>query len=268
MAELIKTRHNDLVYFTSPRLLSAGGIAHGFFTKKGGFSKGDSAGLSFRFTGDDYDTVKRNYGLAAECFGKAAEDIVFTRQTHTSRVEAVTEKLGFSAFDTEGVDGLVTNVPGIVLAGFYADCQLLLFSDEKAGCIGLCHSGWRGVAGKIAKNTVEKMCSLYGAKPEDILCAVSPSICTACFETDGDVPAIMEEAYGEKVRRHMEQGEKKWHVDLKAITFDLLCDCGLKPENIDISSLCPCCGDAEEFWSHRRQGGKRGVHAGMIVMQK
>ena len=42
------------------------------------------------------------------------------------------------------VDGMVTNVPGVVLTTFYADCVPLYFVDPVRKAIGLSH--WGGEA--------------------------------------------------------------------------------------------------------------------------
>ena len=55
------------------------------------------------------------------------------------------------------MDGMVTNVPGVVLTTFYADCVPLYFVDPVRKAIGLSHSGWRGTVGRIGQITVEKM---------------------------------------------------------------------------------------------------------------
>ena len=59
------------------------------------------------------------------------------------------------------------------------------------------------------------------------------------------------------------EGEK-WRVDLKNITYTMLLRADILPYNIDVSNICPCCGDESQFWSHRRHGEERGVQAGMI----
>ena len=46
--------------------------------------------------------------------------------------------------DYRDVDGLITNVPGLILGTFYADCVPLLFVDPVHHAIGCSHSGWRG----------------------------------------------------------------------------------------------------------------------------
>ena len=43
--------------------------------------------------------------------------------------------------DYTDTDGMITNVPGLVLATFYADCVPLYFADPANHAIGLSHSG-------------------------------------------------------------------------------------------------------------------------------
>lgn len=71
--------------------------------------------------------------------------------------------------DYRDVDGLITNVPGLILGTFYADCVPLLFVDPVHHAIGCSHSGWRGTVGEMGKKTVEAMREAYGSRPEDIL---------------------------------------------------------------------------------------------------
>lgn len=269
MPDLIKTELDSMVYFSSPQLLAHPRVKHAFFTRQGGLSKGGFESLNFRFTGgDDKETVMRNYGVAARVLGGTENDIVRTMQKHTDRIEIVGSRPDSFSFacDGEPVDALITNVPGVILAGFYADCQLVMFYDHKAGVIAVAHSGWRGVQQEIARKTIEKMTAAYGVRPRDLACVVGPSICRSCFETDDDVYEALRAVYGEKIGDFTYREGEKWHIDLKNITYSSLISAGVPPYNIDISTICPCCGDPSLWWSHRRQGEARGVHAGMIAL--
>ena len=57
----------------------------------------------------------------------APGDMTFTHQTHTTNVAVVKEKDRGGRFPE--TDGMVTNVPGICLVTFYADCVPLFFVD-------------------------------------------------------------------------------------------------------------------------------------------
>ena len=68
--------------------------------------------------------------IAVPANGKAVgfccENLVFSDQTHTTNIRVVTEAdrgKGYAAAkDYTDVDGMVTNIPGLTLATFYADC--------------------------------------------------------------------------------------------------------------------------------------------------
>lgn len=241
-------------------------LRHGFFTRLGGVSAGLYESLNFRLnSGDSRENVMKNFDLAAQSLGFDAEQIVHTSQTHSDHIVIVDKTDGFSAAG-EAVDALITATPGILLAGFYADCQMVLLHDHHARVCALVHAGWRGVAGEIVAKTIRQMTERFNVRPSDLTAAIGPSICRNCFETDDDVPEALEKTYGEAVSDYMYRENGKWHVDLRNITYMVLTREGILPMNIDVCNQCTCHGDREQFWSHRRDGDQRGVHAGMIGM--
>lgn len=84
--------------------------------------------------GDDPENVKENFRRFGAAVGFDPKDLVLSLQTHTTNVRLVTEEDRGKGFtrprDYKAVDGLVTNVPGLVLATFYADCVPLYFVDR------------------------------------------------------------------------------------------------------------------------------------------
>lgn len=271
MSELLeKTFENGGRYYVSPQLSICPSVGHAFFTREGGVSSGIYESLNFRFTGDDAQrALAENYRIAAEEIGGRYDDVARTCQKHTDIVGVVTTRQGgFRQVGApDGCDALITNVPGVVLCGFYADCQLILLYDERNHAIAAVHAGWRGVANRILTKTIEKMGREYGTQPRNIIAAVGPSICRRCFETDDDVKEALFEVYEDQVPDYFYKEGSKWHIDLKMLTYSSFIRLGVLPYNIDISNLCPCCGDQHLFWSHRRQGQERGVHAGMITLK-
>ena len=182
----------EVPYLTYPAFEKLEGIIHGFSTRLGGVSRGIYSSMNLSFTrGDEEEAVKENYRRIAQAIGFRTEDIVTSDQTHTANVRKVTEADRGKGItvprDYQDVDGMVTNVPGLILATFYADCVPLYFADPVKRVIGLSHSGWRGTVAKIGKVTVEKMKEEYGCHPEDILAAIGPSICQDCYEVSEDV---------------------------------------------------------------------------------
>ena len=268
MSELRKQVKGDLVYFTSPQLSVYPKLRHAYFTRQGGVSPAPWDSLNFRFSSEDSkENVLRNFQIAAQALGSDLQHVTRTCQMHTDNIVEVTEDAGFVQMGEEGgADALITNVPGVVLCGFFADCQLVMLYDHKHKAVGLVHAGWRGVAKEIVRKTIEKMQERYGSNPSEMIAVVGPSICRSCFRTDDDVPEKMRETYGDMVQEYMFKQGDKWCVDLKIITYTMLLRADILPYNIDISNICPCCGDKNLFWSHRRQGEERGVQAGMIML--
>lgn len=177
------------------------GIRHCFSTRAGGVSEGFLSSLNFR--GDLYDppeNILENYRRAALFFGTTPDRIVCAQQTHTANVRIVTEEdAGKGAVrerDYRDVDGLVTNVPGLVLFTSHADCPPLYFYDPVRRAVALAHSGWKGTVSRIGEAALRKMKEAFGTDPADVYAAVGPSICPDCYEISEDVAQEFRACFG------------------------------------------------------------------------
>lgn len=239
-------------------------IVHAFSTRLGGVSQGIYSSMNLSFTrGDEDAAVHENYRRLAEAVGFSAEDIVTSDQTHTANVRVITEEDRGNGITKPrpytDVDGMVTNVPGLVLATFYADCVPLYFVDPVHRAIGLSHSGWRGTAAKIGKVTVGKMNEEYGTDPKDIYSAIGPSICQKCYEVSEDVilefQKSFEKKYWDSLFYIKENG--KYQLNLWEANRLIMLEAGIKEEHISMPGICTCC-NPEFLFSHRASHGKRG----------
>ncbi|MBS5066038.1 MAG: laccase domain-containing protein, partial [Hungatella hathewayi] len=161
-------------FLTFPMLDDTGLVIDGFSTRLGGVSEGKFAAMNFTFTrGDNPAHVMENYRRMAEALGVERERMVLSYQTHTTNVRVVTEEDAGKGIvkerDYTDVDGMITNVPGITLVTFYADCVPLYLLDPANKAIGLSHSGWRGTVNRMGKATMKAMAREYGSRPEDII---------------------------------------------------------------------------------------------------
>ena len=124
--------------------------------------------------GDNPDHVMENYKRMGAALGVDEKRMVLSYQTHTTNVRLVTgEDAGKGIVkerDYADVDGLITNVPGITLVTFYADCVPLYFLDPVHKAIGLSHSGWRGTVKRMGAVTAEKMKEAYKNKSRRFNC--------------------------------------------------------------------------------------------------
>lgn len=262
----------DLTYLTYPGLESCSTVKHLFSTRLGGVSEGHLGTMNLSFSrGDHPDKVRENFRRIAGLLGCEEEDFVFSHQTHTTNVrivEAADRGKGLvKPLDYQDVDGLVTKEKGIVLSTFYADCVPLFFVDPIAEVIGLSHSGWRGTVGRIGEKTIERMEEL-GARREQILAAIGPSICKSCYEIGRDVAEPFMDAFPEEKELILEEKENgKFHLDLWKCNALILLKAGIRKDHLEITDLCTCC-NAELLFSHRASKGKRGNLGAFLMLKK
>lgn len=262
------TQHTDnsITYLRSDIL---GAVPHGFSTRLGGVSPQpwDSMNLG-PSRGDDPSNVQENYRRFCTLLGMDAHRVVLSKQVHEDVVRCVTaEDAGKGLWrerDYTSVDGMVTDVAGLPLVVFSADCNVILLHDPVRGAIGACHAGWRGTALGIAAKTVQEMVRLYGCDPAHIRAAIGPSIGQCCFETDHDVPEALHRAFGAAVDPFIARRGAKYHIDLKSINALLLQNSGVR--QIDLCDHCTACR-RDLYWSHRKMGDARGVQAAMIALE-
>lgn len=83
-----------------------------------------------------------------------------------------------------GVDGLVTNTPGVTLAIYVADCGPIWLADAKTGAIGLLHSGKKGTEGNILAEGLAVMNREFGTDPADVTVVLGPCIRPPHYDID------------------------------------------------------------------------------------
>lgn len=266
-------RVGEVLYLTYPLLENTGIVKHGFSTRIGGVSEGVLSSMNLSFSrGDDENTVRENFRRMAKALGVEEDNFVFSHQTHTTNVRKVTlEDKGkglMKPLDYQDVDGLITDVPGLCLSTFYADCVPLYFVDPIQKAIGLSHSGWRGTVGKIGLVTVQKMQEEYGSNPEDIIAAIGPSICQDCYEVSEDVIAAFQRRFDKKhwESLYYKKTNEKYQLNLWKANEIVLEEAGVLKEHIAATNLCTCCNH-EQLFSHRATQGKRGNLAAFLALK-
>lgn len=259
----VNTREG-VTYLTYPEFDRLPGFVHAFSTRLGGVSEGIYSSMNLSFTrGDKDEAVRENYRRLADAVGFKMEDIVTSDQTHTANVRLVTEEDRGNGITKPrpytDVDGMITNVPGLVLATFYADCVPLYFIDPVHRAIGLSHSGWRGTVAKIGEVTVRRMQEEFGSDPSEIYGAVGPSICQDCYEVSEDVIEQFRAAFPQDKWDALFYGKPdgKYQLDLWEANHQIMLGAGLKEEHISMPNLCTCC-NPEFLFSHRASHGRRG----------
>lgn len=259
-----RNRSGKVEYLTFPLLEETGIVRHLFSTRMGGVSEGIFSSMNLSYTrGDDKEAVDENYRRIAQTLGCEVTDIVCSDQTHTTNIRVVkAEDKGKGILfpkDYTDIDGMITNVEGIVLATFYADCVPLFLVDKKHRAIGLSHSGWKGTAGRMGEHTLLAMREAYGTNPEDVEIGIGPSICKDCYEVGEDVAEAFAAGFPDKVRKDIlfAKGGGKYHLDLWKANEYIFRMAGVPKEQISVTDICTCC-NPNYLFSHRASQGKRG----------
>ncbi|MDX1935352.1 MAG: peptidoglycan editing factor PgeF [Capsulimonadales bacterium] len=242
-------------------------LRQGFTTRHGGVSDPPFHSLNLAFhVGDNPEAVRENRRRAANELGFLLRRMVCAEQIHGHRVAVVTEAdAGRGALDLEsavpGTDALVTDVPGILLALFFADCLPVFLTNADATVIAIAHAGWRGIVADVVENTVDAMNRFPDSSPDRLRAAIGPCIGVESFEVGEEVAVRFPP---EVVVRSPRTG--KPHVDLAAAVRRRLEAIGIPPEFIDPGpdGTEDTFSRPDRYFSHRRDQGKTGRMAGMI----
>ena len=275
---VMEQRMNDgMEYLVFPELEKTGIVSHLFSTRLGGVSRGCYGESNFSYTrGDLREAVDENYRRVAQILGhgRTLDDFVSTYQTHTTNVRLVTEedrgKGTVRQRDYTDMDGLITDVPGIILVTYHADCTPLYFVDPVHRAIGLSHSGWKGTAGRMGQKTLEAMNRAFGTRPEDCICGIGPSICGDCYEIGEDVAQIFRDSFADtdllqkQILRAKENG--KYLLNLWQANRMILENAGVPSAQISVTDICTCC-NPEYLFSHRKAHEKRGNLAAFLTLK-
>ncbi len=273
-----KNRHEGIEYLTFNNLACLAGIKHAFSTRIGGVSKGIYSSMNLGYTrGDLKENVDENFRRMAGVLGCRPDDFVMGIQAHTTNVRLVTvEDAGKGVIrdiDYKDIDGLITNVPGLILTTLYADCVPLFFVDHVNMAIGLSHSGWRGTVNRMGLVTINAMRDNFGTNPRDLICGIGPCICMDCYEVRDDVAEqFMREFPGclltagdtrDDGKFLMSKGNDRYLLDLREANRFIMLEAGVPSENIELPGICTCC-NPDYLFSHRATNGQRGNLAGFL----
>lgn len=259
--KMIKQNKNGIEYYVFENLTKAN-VTHGFPNRKNGFSVNEFSSLNFSYSvGDDSENLKKNYEKLFETF--EIENHAKAKQTHSNHIQVVAKENNIDFF--EDIDGFVSD-DDITLITYHADCGSIFIYDTKKDVFAILHSGWVGTSKNIIGEALKILINEFDSNPKDILVGIGPSICKNCFEVDIDVATIFENlGYNEFIS--IDEKRSKYLIDLKSIIKKQVLDFDVPIENIEVSDLCTKC-DETEFFSHRRDGIKRGGHLGFIKKRK
>ncbi|MBN9062866.1 MAG: polyphenol oxidase [Rhizobiales bacterium 65-9] len=234
-------------------------IAHAFFTRQGGVSKGIYASLNGGLgSDDDRAHVIKNRARMARALGVADDALVSLHQIHSADVIAVTAP---HAGERPMADALVTATPGLALAIAHADCGPVLFADRIHRVIGAAHAGWKGAFTGVLENTVSAMEKL-GARRENIVASLGPTIGPKSYEVGPEFVARLTEN-DESRDRFFAPSENPGHAlfDLPSYILTRLREAGVAAHDLALDTYA----DADRFFSYRRSVHRKEEDYGRLI---
>ena len=242
------------------RLRMPYGVGYGFTTRDGGVASGPVRSLTLARSADVTDAqLVQNWRLVLEALDPrlGPSDVALVDQVHGDTVLQVDAATG--PLTTAGAaDAMFTLERGLALAVRVADCVPVVLATPRA--VGVAHAGWRGVAARIVPKTVAAMLQATGERPEDVVAAIGPHIGQSAFEVgDEVVSGIAASGVVASLFTSRAPGGKA-HVDLGAALVAQLHGVGVA----NVGEMGACSTESR-FFSYRRDAGRTGRMAGLVV---
>lgn len=125
--------------------------------------------------------LRPRHNEVVQALGFELGNVFTAEQIHGGETMAVTRN---SPRWTGGVDGLMTNEPGLMLGIHTADCAPVYLVDPVKRAIALLHSGRKSTEAGITPRTIRLMAEAYGTQPADLIVQIGPCIRPPLFEVD------------------------------------------------------------------------------------
>lgn len=242
-------------------------IFHFITTRHGGVSEGRYASFNLgAYCGDRPDHVQENRKRLCDVLSIDASSLFVPHQTHGTEIRIIDESLLSGNKETqanalEGIDALITAVPGVCIAVTTADCVPLILYDPKKQVVAAIHAGWRGTVNGITTKTVKEMTRLFDVDPGDILAGIAPSIGQKAFEVGQEVVNAFSSAGIDtaSICYHNEKSGKP-HIDLVEVNRQQLIESGINPRHIEQSDMCTHTLNTD-FYSARQLS----IHSGRFL---
>jgi YfiH family protein len=280
---------NRLQLLHSGKLARLPWLVHAFSTRRAGVSRAYGGNvLNLGFTKHD---SRKSVELNRELFlkglgvrnGPVPWPLVTLRQIHSDLihcVERVPEQILVG-------DGLITDVPEILLAVQTADCLPVILADRKRRAVGVFHAGWRGTVKRIVEKGVGEMHRHFGSDPRNLIAAIGPGIHDCCYEVGAEVRNKFETqfAYAAELFREGKESDPvrekypllfltarppghgespvRLFLDLVEANRRQLMDAGVPADSIEASSLCTA-SHTDLLFSFRGDRGVTGRLMGVV----
>jgi len=217
--------------------LEAAGFANGFSTRVGGVSPFPENSLNLAgFDEDSSENIAENRRRFLNAFDGEFR-LATAWQVHGDDIKLVADESDIDNSD-EKFDGLVSQLPNVLVGVKTADCVPVLLADTRTKAFAAVHAGWRGTAQSIVAKAVKKMSAVFGTRSTDLLAAIGPAASERCYEVGSDVIETFTKNFqnGDSYFTATRDGHAL--VDLHTANRDQLVEQGVPASAISIAPLC------------------------------
>ena len=192
--------------------------------------------------------------------------VVQPHQVHGCVIREVTRP-DTTRDELEGVDALVTDVPGVAISVRTADCIPVLLYDPVHKAVAAVHDGWRGTVQHLSCKVIDFMHERYGTEASDLKAVIGPGIGPESFQVGQEVVDAFSDSGFPMAEILADCGPKAptadnpmaggLHIDLWKANRWLLEEAGVLASNIQVVGICTYRNN-HRFFSARREGTKCG----------
>jgi len=161
------------------------------------------------------------------------KNLVWTEQVFGSMIHICKDT--DSGRTIKGADGLISDIPGQILAIVSADCVPILLFDQKNKAVAALHGSRSSLVMGIVRRTISKMVLNFHSQPEEILVAIGPHIRKCHYWLKKQTYQNLKNT---KFKKYFISKNKKIYFDLTKLSFDKLLDSGIKRKNIEDCQIC------------------------------
>jgi len=161
------------------------------------------------------------------------KNLIWTEQVFGSMINIC--KDADSGRTIKGADGLISDIPGQILAIVSADCVPILLFDQKNKAVAALHGSRSSLIKGIVRRTISKMVLSFHSQPEEILVAIGPHIRKCHYWLEKQTYQNLKNT---KFKKYFISKNKKIYFDLTKLAFDELLDSGIKRKNIEDCQVC------------------------------
>ena len=147
-------------------------------------------------------------------------------------------------------DSLYTDLNGIGVGVFTADCLPIIYFVENRNIVGAIHAGWRGTLKEVVAKTFTYLIDEINCSVSDINVAIGPCIEGNCYEVGEDVAGQYMMKFNNYEKFLTKKNDGKFNLDLKEANILQLQRTGII--KLNVSGNCTYCD--ENLPSYRRDG--------------